>query len=486
MKLQPHLLKGTELEINVDLHSHSGYAGGVGDIALGDIAVSMKKKGIHIFGTGDCLHPGWNAKLHESLEERETGLFALHEANENPDARFLLQTEIIITAATAVTPGRKNVHCVFLFPSFKACSDAVELLESWGVKNTIGRPFLKCEGPDDVAAKLAKILELDPGIEMIPAHVMTPQGVFGSANPVNRLSDFFGEAVERINAVETGLSADPAVLDLIPELDELALVSCSDCHSAASNRLGREFTAFEVKEFSYPALLGAIRSRRVAPAGEMKDTAGLRKRHENEQTKPYLVNPDSGVAWTAEFNPGEGKYFLSGHRAGKQGHDDGYCVYSPDKTPEDGRCPVCGKAITIGVLERAFQISQAQGANRELQPESKRRFVHMVPLSEVVAYSLGIANPNSKKVTELYEKVVAAFGTEIELWKVEPHTVRELLEGIVPQDVTDTIVEIKNDNFTFEPLGFDGSYGKLVVGRTSPWFGVSTVKMPSKHPGELF
>ncbi len=434
------------MEINVDMHSHSGYAGGVGDIALGDIAVSMKKKGIHIFGTGDCLHPGWNAKLQESLEERENGLFALRGTNENPDARFLLQTEIIITAATAVTPGRKNVHCVFLFPSFEACESAVELLESWGVKNTIGRPFLKCEGPDDVAAKVAKLLDLNPGIEMIPAHVMTPQGVFGSANPVNRLSDFFGEAVERINAVETGLSADPVVLDLIPELDEIALVSCSDCHSAASNRLGREFTAFKVEDFSYPALLEAIKFRKVA--------------------------------WTAEFNPGEGKYFLSGHRAGKQGHDDGYCVYSPDKTPEDGRCPICGKAITIGVLERAFQISKAQGADRELKKESKRRFVHMVPLSEVVAYSLGVANPNSKKVAQLYEKVVAAFGTEIELWKVEPHTVRELLEGVVPQDVTDTIVEIKSDNFTFEPLGFDGSYGKLVVGRTSPWFGVSTVKMP--------
>jgi PHP family Zn ribbon phosphoesterase len=352
------------LEINVDLHSHSGYAGGVGDIALADIALSMKKKGIRIFGTGDCLHPGWNAKLRELLEECEPGLFALRERGRNPDARFVLQTEIIITSATAVTPGRKNVHCVFLFPSFGTCEEAVSLLVSWGVKNTIGRPFLKCENPDDVSTKLEKVLGLDPGIEMIPAHVMTPQGVFGSANPINRLSDFFGGAVERINAVETGLSADPVVLDLIPELDELALISCSDCHSAASNRLGREFTAFEVEELSYQALLGTIRNRRVA--------------------------------WTAEFNPGEGKYFLSGHRAGKQGHDDGYCLYSPGKTPPDGICPVCGKQITIGVLERALQISRVQGADRKLEAESKRRFIHMVPLSEVVAYALGIGNPNSR------------------------------------------------------------------------------------------
>ncbi len=442
------------MEINVDLHSHSGYAGGVGQIALADIALSMKKKGIHIFGTGDCLHPGWNSQLRESLQECEPGLYSLRDELGNAEARFLLQTEIIITAATAVTPGRKKVHCVVLFPSFEVCEEATKLLEGWEVRNTIGRPFLKCKDPDDVAAKVAKLLGLDSGVELIPAHVMTPQGVFGSDRPVNRLSDFFGSASERINAVETGLSADPAVLDMIPELDGMALISSSDCHSAASNRLGREFTALEVEELSYRGLTGSIRSRKVA--------------------------------WTAEFNPGEGKYFLSGHRAGKQGHGEGYCVFSPDKTPPDGICPVCGKMLTVGVLERAIQVSRAQGGNRKLRKESGRRFIHMVPLSEVVAYSLGIASPNSKRVMELYERIVAAFGTEIEIWKVEPHTVREVLSGAVPGEITDTIIEIKNDNFTFEPLGFDGSYGKLVVGKRAPWFGVSDVHMPGKRQGKLF
>ena len=426
----------------------------MGDIGLADLAQSMKKKGIRVFGTGDCLHPGWNAKLAETLAEREPGLFALQGETVNPDARFLLQTEIIITAETAISPGRKNVHCVFLYPSFNAIAKTVKLLESWEVKNTIGRPFLKCIGPDDVAVKLDALLDLDPGIELIPAHVMTPQGVFGSANPVNHLSDFFGTAAGRINAVETGLSADPVVLDLIPELDDIALVSNSDCHSAATNRLGREFTALECDTFDYNGILDALRNRKVA--------------------------------WTAEFNPGEGKYFLSGHRAGKQGHGEGYCVYSPDKTPDDGRCPVCGKAVTIGVLERAFEISKAQGADRSLQKTSNRRFIHMVPLSEVAAYGLGVASVASKKVTKVYEQIVEAFGTEIELWKVEPHTVTEVLAGVVPDKVIETIVEIKNDNFTFEPLGFDGAYGKLVVGRTSPWFGVETVHIPDKQPDELF
>ncbi len=34
----------------VDLHSHSGYAGGVGDISLDVVAETMAKKGINAFG----------------------------------------------------------------------------------------------------------------------------------------------------------------------------------------------------------------------------------------------------------------------------------------------------------------------------------------------------------------------------------------------------------------------------------------------------
>ena len=44
------------MHLSVDLHSHSGHAGGVGNIRLEDIARAMRKKGIDVFGTGDCLH----------------------------------------------------------------------------------------------------------------------------------------------------------------------------------------------------------------------------------------------------------------------------------------------------------------------------------------------------------------------------------------------------------------------------------------------
>ena len=40
------------MKLAVDLHSHSGYAGGVGQIELTAVSRTMKLKGIDIFGLG--------------------------------------------------------------------------------------------------------------------------------------------------------------------------------------------------------------------------------------------------------------------------------------------------------------------------------------------------------------------------------------------------------------------------------------------------
>ena len=53
------------MNLTVDLHSHSGYAGGVGTILLADVARTMKMKGIDVFGTGDVLLPARYKELEE-------------------------------------------------------------------------------------------------------------------------------------------------------------------------------------------------------------------------------------------------------------------------------------------------------------------------------------------------------------------------------------------------------------------------------------
>jgi hypothetical protein len=50
------------------------------------------------------------------------------------------------------------------------------------------------------------------------------------------------------------------MLGRIPDLHALTYLSNSDCHSAALNRIGREFTVLDVPEQSYAAIIGAIRA----------------------------------------------------------------------------------------------------------------------------------------------------------------------------------------------------------------------------------
>jgi PHP family Zn ribbon phosphoesterase len=57
------------LKLAVDLHSHSGYAGGVGQIELTEVSRTMKLKGIDVFGSGDCIFPPRTEELKHELYE---------------------------------------------------------------------------------------------------------------------------------------------------------------------------------------------------------------------------------------------------------------------------------------------------------------------------------------------------------------------------------------------------------------------------------
>lgn len=438
----------------VDLHSHSGHAGGVGNISLEQVADTMARKGIDVFGTGDCLQMEWLTLLRSTLAEAEPGLFRLTGSNA-PRARFLLQSEIILTLPVAAG-GRKTVHTVLLFPSVGAVKEAHAILERRGVRLGMGRPFVCCEDAGDVAELMEALVGIDAGIEVIPAHVLTPQGVYGAANPIERMADVFGSFAPQISVVETGLSADPAILALIPELDSRTLISNSDCHSAALNRVGRECTALEVDALSYAGILDALRNRRVR--------------------------------YTAEFNPTEGRYFLTGHRAGVNGHDaETFCYFSPDQTPTGGRCPLCGKPLTIGVLERALQLAGIQGEARTLADVTPAQTaIHLVPLVEVLAAGYGVKGIASKKIRTLYDAILQVVGTETALWEHTPDQAHTLLRDVVPAPVLQAIQSVMTGAFRFDPPGYDGSYGALVLGEQHPWHGIHVVHgTPKAHQGQL-
>ena len=406
-----------------DLHSHSGYSGGVGRMNLPELLAAMGRKGIDVFGAGDALHPAWYSTLQRELVPACPGLWALP----GFETTLMLQTEVVFTYPYP-RGGRKSFHQVILFPSFSVVAKVAKRMESWGVKNTVGRPFVRCETVEQLRERVVEIAKVHEAIEQFPAHVMTPEGVLGSKHPVDSLVQVFGDALECIHAVETGLSADPDVLSLIPELDGFTLLSNSDCHSSRLDRLGREYTEFSVEEKSYAGIVRAIREHRVER--------------------------------TVEMNPMEGKYYSTGHRGDKMRHEGRCCRFGVDEAPE--LCPICGKPLTVGVAQRARDLSRIQGADRRPGKAAAKHppFVHAVPLVEVIALALGLKNPLGTRVLKTYSTVLDILGDEARLWRMSAAEARDVLGGALDERVVQAIDRIKTRRYSMEP-GYDGVYGVL-------------------------
>ena len=458
--------------VAVDLHAHSMFAGGAGGISSSperlkesyqrahvrfeDANITSAKKGIQVMGSGDIQFKPWFQFFQDFLTETENGLFVYSpkkkSVNDEDLLHYLLQTEIIVT--TRYQRWRKASHVVILFPHLGVVREFHALLKRLGSKTEkMARPFVTIDTPEEVGNFFYDLINIDDRIEVIPAHILTPEGVFGGNNGVNRLEDFFGEFHKMIRIVETGLSADPEVIGLIPELDNRVLLSNSDAHSSALNRLAREFTVLNVEELSYDGIIQALREKKIE--------------------------------YTLEFPPTEGRFFFTGHRSGRKkprshGKSE-FCYFSPDKIPEGNICPICGGELTKGVLHRAFEIAEAQGEKRSLeQTVISQRYVHGVPLIEAVAVGLGLKSISSKKVRFVYDRIIDFFGNEVNLWREDPKKVDEMLADLsVPENVKRVICEIKRDNFTFDPPGFDGQYGRLVVGKKTPYLGMEVINRKS-------
>lgn len=407
------------MAIAVDLHSHSSYAGGVGNISLPSLAETMSYKGIDVFGVGDCLYPPWQKEYSTLLTPTAGSLYNLKGTN----AFFIRQTELIFTVSLKDYSHRIIAHHIILYPDDDSIQKTVSWMQKKGYKNTIARPFITCRNQSELEDNLNAIRAINPLIEIIPAHVLTPDGILGSKNKLKSWQEFYGSFTQHIHAVETGLSADPAMLCRIPDLQNKTFISNSDCHSSALNRVGREFTILDMDELSYEAIISAVRSNKVL--------------------------------MTAEFLPSEGRYFLTGHRADR--HADKTPVFFTDQEPEDYSCQVCGKKMLQGVKSRAEQLMDK---SLKTQPP---KFMHLLPLIEVIAFALGTKNVGSRKVISYFRKCLADFDTEIQLWTATEKNIQELLDNNLPQEIINHILAVRRGSFVFDPPGYDGCYGTLKI-----------------------
>ncbi|PTA46342.1 UvrD-helicase domain-containing protein [Micromonospora sp. RP3T] len=410
-----------------DLHIHSKYSRACSrDLTLPNLGWWARRKGIGVLGTGDFTHPAWYDHLRETLHPAEPGLYRLSpeaerdiarrlpprlasEAEADP-VRFMLSVEIS-TIYKRDDRTRKVHHLIYL-PDLDAVGRFNTALGRIGNLGSDGRPILGLDSRD----LLEITLEASGDGFLVPAHIWTPWfSALGSKSGFDAIADCYADLAEHIFAVETGLSSDPEMNWRVGSLDRYQLVSNSDAHSPPA--LAREATVLTADR-DYFAIREALRT-------------------------------GDGLAGTVEFFPEEGKYHADGHRL---------CGvnWSPERTREaGGRCPECGKPLTVGVLSRVEALADRPAGHR---PAHAREVAHLVPLAEILG-EINKVGARSKKVEGKLNELVAALGPELEILTRTPV---EEIGRVGGELLAEGIDRLRRGEVRRVP-GYDGEYGVITL-----------------------
>jgi uncharacterized protein (TIGR00375 family) len=408
-----------------DLHIHSRYSRACSrDLELENLSWWAQRKGISLLGTGDFTHPGWFDHLRAGLRPAEPGLFRLAEEREREIARrlpahvqrptrFMLSVEIS-TIYKRDDRTRKVHHLIYL-PDFEAVARFNARLGRGpgglgGNLGSDGRPILGLDSRD----LLEVTLEASPDGFLVPAHIWTPWfSALGSKSGFDAIADCYADLAGHIRAVETGLSSDPEMNWRVASLDGYQLVSNSDAHSPQA--LAREATVLTT-ELDYHSV------KRALETGD-------------------------GLHGTLEFFPEEGKYHADGHRA------CGVC-WEPGRTREaGGRCPECGKPLTVGVLHRVEELADRPVGWR---PDGRPGVTHLIQLHEVLGEIQGVG-ARSKSVEGRVSGLVSSLGSELDVLMRLP--VEEV--GRVGGELLAEAVRRLREGRVHRSPGYDGEYGVI-------------------------
>ena len=410
------------MQFIADLHIHSHFSRATSKTLTPEyLDYHAGLKGIKIVGTGDFTHPGWLAELKEKTEPDGNGLFKLKKEYrlDSPfgdnETRFLLTAEI----SNIYKRGEKvrKVHNVVLAPGFKEAEKINEKLVNLGGNLTSdGRPILGLDSRD----LLEIVLDCSKNNYFIPAHIWTPWfSMLGSKSGFDSLEECFADMSPHIHTIETGLSTDPPMNWLCSFLDNVTLVSNSDAHSP--DRLGRNANVFNT-ELSYFSVTEALRTG----------------------------NPEKYLG-TIDMFPQEGKYHYDGHRKCK------VCWNPAETLRNDYICPVCGKPVTVGVMNRVIHLSDRE--NIESRP-NKLPFRSIIPLKEMLAEIAGVG-VKSKKVEAEYKQTLEKLGRELDILMEIP---LGEIESKTSKTLAEAVRRMRNREIYIQE-GYDGEYGIISVFR---------------------
>jgi uncharacterized protein (TIGR00375 family) len=395
------------MRIIADLHLHSRYSRATSrDMDVENMARWAKIKGITLLGTGDFTHPVWLRELRAKLKPTDRGLFTYD------GSHFMLTVEV---SNIYTTGGRlRKIHNVIFAPSFEVAEKINAVLGRFGNLMADGRPTLTI--PTDRMVEY--LMEISADCMLVPAHVWTPWfSLYGSMSGFDAIAECFGDQLKHIAAVETGLSSDPAMNWRLSELDRVMLVSNSDAHSPA--KLGREANVFAC-DLDYFTILRVLRE---------KDTSRF----------PYTI----------EFFPEEGKYHYDGHRNCNR-------RLTPKETKaQGGRCPVCGKSPTVGVLHRVELLADREEG---FVPEGAVPYRNLIPLEEIIAEASG-TKPGTTGVREEYFRLCKAFGGEFNVLLDAP--VEEVFK-LSSARIAEGLRRVREGRVSIAP-GYDGVFGEINI-----------------------
>jgi uncharacterized protein (TIGR00375 family) len=409
-------------------------------------------KGIGLLGTGDCTHALWLEELRESFDDAEEGLYVLKKnlreafdagpaleeglpkPGEGSGVRFVLTGEI---STIYKKDGKtRKVHHLVILPGFKAASVFNAKLARVGNIVSDGRPILGIDSAD----LFSLLKETDEGAILIPAHIWTPWfSVLGALSGFDSVEECYGALSPCIPAVETGLSSNPPMNWSLSALDRFSIVSNSDAHSL--EKIGREATILEM-EPSFSSLRGAL-NRTGGGAGD--------------------------VVSTVEFFPQEGKYHYDGHRKCD------VCLDPAEALEAGGICPVCGKALTKGVMSRVMELADRPVDGEApcpagLEGTNRRPYHSLIPLREIIGEILETST-SSKKAATAYNCLIEKGGSEFAILMDRDTAELEKLSvpGLSGELLAVAIGRMRNGEVSLS-AGYDGEYGVIrVFTGTPPW-----------------
>ena len=392
-------------EIFADLHVHIGRSEqgkpikitAARSLNFANIAKECyERKGISVVGIIDCASPYVIEDIENFLK---TG-----EAYEIKDGGIIYKDKVCILLGSEVETsevgrnGHKGAaHNVCFFPHLKDIKGFSQEM-SHHIKNIT----LSTQRSDLSGYELIDIVEKYNGI-LIPAHIFTPHKSY-YGNCTDRLENIFKEKLNKIFAVELGLSADTFLADTISELERMTFVTNSDAHSLP--KIAREYNKIQVEDISFKEIVMALK---------------------NEGGRKVLANYG--------LDPKLGKY----HRT----YCDNCESVIETKHPVEV-CPKCGSdKVTFGVFDRIELIKDKE---KTKSPKNRPPYIYQVPLG----FMPGVG---PKYIT----KLLNTFNTEMNiLHKLS----KDDIEAVVGEKIANKIVDARDGNVKIESGG-GGVYGKV-------------------------